>query len=135
MAINFKRLEEITRALKPTKQTGKCFHTTFAFKGNKMLAIGYNNYNKLHPHHKFGVYEPTKDLNSNYTAGIHSEISCLIKLGVEDCSDITFVNVRIDNNDKPAVSKPCANCECILEQVGNRKVWFFDGDFYVYKGK
>jgi hypothetical protein len=135
MAINFKRLEEITRALKPTKQTGKCFHTTFAFKGNKMLAIGYNNYNKLHPHHKFGVYEPTKDLNSNYTAGIHSEISCLIKLGVEDCSDITFVNVRIDNNDKPAVSKPCANCECILEQVGNRKVWYFDGDFYVYKGK
>jgi|LakMenE18May11ns_1017448.scaffolds.fasta_scaffold9956071_2 hypothetical protein len=135
MAINFKRLEEITRALKPTKQTGKCFHTTFAFKGNKMLAIGYNNYNKLHPHHKFGVYEPTKDLNSNYTAGIHSEISCLIKLGVEDCSDITFVNVRIDNNDKPAISKPCANCECILEQVGNRKVWFFDGDFYVYKGK
>lgn len=135
MAINFKRLEEITKALKPTKQTGKCFHTTFAFKGNKMLAIGYNNYNKLHPHHKFGVYEPTKDLNSNYTAGIHSEISCLIKLGVEDCSDITFVNVRIDNNDKPAISKPCANCECILEQVGNRKVWFFDGDFYVYKGK
>lgn len=133
MAINFKRLEEITKALKPTKQTGKCFHTTFAFKGNKMLAIGYNNYNKLHPHHKFGVYEPTKDINSNYTAGIHSEISCLIKLGIEDCDDVTFVNIRIDNNDKPAISKPCANCECILDQIGHKKIWFFDGEKYINK--
>ena len=133
MAINFKRLEEITKALKPTKQTGKSFHTTFAFKGNKMLAIGCNNYNKLHPRHKFGNYEPTKDLASNYTAGIHSEISCIIKLGIEDCSDITFVNIRIDNNDNSAISKPCLNCGSVLEQIGNKKVWFYNGESYVCK--
>jgi hypothetical protein len=131
MAINFKRLEEITKALKPTKQTGKCFHTTFAFKGNKMLAIGYNNYNKLHPHHKFGVYEPTKDNTANYIAGIHSEISCLIKLGIEECDDVIFANVRIDNNDAPAISKPCANCQGILNQIGYKKLWFFDGEKYI----
>jgi prepilin-type processing-associated H-X9-DG protein len=130
MAINFGKLEEITRALKSSKQTGKSFHTTFAFRGNKLLSIGINNYNKQHPSHKFGKYVPTKS-EGNYIAGIHSEISSVIKLGLEDCSDITFVNLRIDNNNKLANSKPCLNCNRVLDQLGYKNIWYFDGHSFI----
>lgn len=130
MAINFKKLEEITRALKSSKQTGHSFHTTFAFRGNKLLSIGINNYNKQHPSHKFGQYRSTKG-SGIYVPGIHSEVSALIKLGVEDCSDITFVNLRIDNNGKLANSKPCFNCTRVLNQIRYKNVWYFDGSKFL----
>ena len=132
MAINFSKLEEITRALKHSKQTGKCFHTTFAFKGSKLLAIGINNYTKHHPSHKFGAYKSTKG-GDNYNAGIHSEVSAIIKLGLEDCGGITFVNMRIDNNDKLAKSCPCINCQRVLDQLNYKNIWFYDGEKFVKK--
>lgn len=132
MAINFNKLEEITRALKHSKQTGKCFHTTFAFKGNKLLAIGINNYKKQHPSHKFGPYHSFKG-SGNYIAGIHSEISSIIKLGMESCDDITFCNLRIDNNDKLAKSCPCVNCQRVLDQLGYKNIWYYDGSAFVKK--
>ncbi len=130
--INFNRLEEIASALKHSKQTGKNFHVTFAYSGNKLLAIGTNNYTKVHPYHRFGKYVPTKDVKSRYDAGIHSETSCIIKLGLDDCSHITFVNVRIDNNGNPAISKPCVNCRKVLEtQVSYKNFWYYDGTNYI----
>ena len=132
MAINFKRLEEIARALKPVYQSGRTFHVTAVYKKNKMLCIAHNNYNKKHPYHKFGVYKPLKDGSENYTAGIHSECAALIKLGMEDCSDLTFVNIRIGSDGKTAISKPCDNCQRVLDQVGHKKIWFFDGQKYVF---
>lgn len=132
MALNFERLENIAKALKPLSQTGKSFHVTFAYFGNKLLAIGTNNYDKVHPHYRFGRYVATKTSNhANYQAGIHSETSCIIKLGLEDCSHITFVNIRIDNNGKPAMSKPCFNCRKVLEQqVSYKNVWYYNGTSY-----
>lgn len=131
MAINFKRLEEITRCLKSHNQTGKTFHTTFIYKGNKLLKIGHNSYKKLHREHKFGKYHPTKDDTSRYTAGVHSEMNAIIRLGQTDCSDLTFCNIRIGNNDKPLISKPCGNCRRVLEQVGFKTLWYYDGENYV----
>jgi len=131
VAINFSKLEEITRALKHSKQTGKCFHTTFAFKGSKLLAIGINNYTKQHPLHKFGPYKSSK--GGDYKAGIHSEVSAIIKLGLEDCSAITFVNLRIDNNNKLAKSCPCINCQRVLDQLNYKNIWFYDGEKFTKK--
>lgn len=130
MAINFSKLEEITKALKSSKQTGKCFHTTFAFRGSKLLSIGINNYKKQHPARKFGNYVSTKG-EGDYVAGIHSEVSSLIKLGMEDCSDITFVNIRVDNNNRLANSRPCSNCQRVLNQIGYKNIWFYDGTTYI----
>ena len=130
MAITFKRLEDITRALKPLSQTGKSFHTTFIYRGNKLLTIGVNNYSKLHPHHKYGVYAPRYN-DGLYVSGIHSEISAIVKLGLEDCSAYTFINIRINNNNSVAISKPCKNCYSVLRnQVGFKAIWYFDGNSY-----
>lgn len=131
MAINFNRLEDITKGLKGKEQTGRAFHATFIYKGPKLISIGLNNYNKSHKSKKYGVYESNKNYRT-YRACIHSEVSAIIKAGVQDCSGLTFVNVRIDNNGKPAVSKPCNNCmKLITEQVGYKNLWYYDGRVYI----
>lgn len=133
MAISFSRLENITAALKANQQTGRNFHATFVYHGNKLLCIAHNDYTKLHRYHKFGDYKGKHDRTGNYTSGIHGECSALIKLGLSDCSHLTFVNVRVDNSGKPAISKPCANCQRLLDQVGFKNLWYFDGQEYVKK--
>jgi len=134
MAVNFDRLESITRSLKPIHQNGRNFHATFVYRKNKLVCIAHNDYSKLHPYHKFGHYKSKYD-DAEYAPGIHSECSALIKMGIEDCSDLTFINIRIDNRDNAAVSKPCVNCQGILNQVGFKKIWFFNGKEYVKYSK
>jgi hypothetical protein len=130
MAINFNRLEDITRALKTQKQSGKSFHTCFVYHGSKLINISHNNYDKLHPYHKWTIYKPNKD-TGNYNAGIHAELQSLVSLGLTNCSHLTFVNVRVDNNDKPAISKACKNCERLLRTIGIKAIWYYDGVNYV----
>lgn len=123
--MNYSRLIDITRALKGKHQTGRVFITTFAFYKRKLLAIGNNSYEKTHPL-TFG-YKTSKVNNVNYEAKLHAEICCLIRLGLEDCSDITFINVRIDNNNQPNMARPCMNCFNILsKQVGYKKIIYTD---------
>lgn len=131
MAINFQRLESLAHALKHTQQTGQSFHVTFVYHGSKLIKIGQNNYNKLHRSHKYGDYLPYKNVKSNYVAGIHSEISAIIRLGDNDCFDYTFVNVRIGNDGEPKISKPCQNCLKVMRQIGYKAIWYYDGVKYV----
>lgn len=127
--MDFERLIEISRALKGKNQTGRAFHTTFCFRKNKMLAIGINNYSKTHP--LTSSYLPRKNNNKKtFVPVIHSEISGIIKLGFDDCSDITFVNIRIDNNDMPNMARPCLGClDVLMNQVGYKRLFYtyYDG--------
>jgi hypothetical protein len=124
------RLEEIARSLKPARQSGRAFHVTAVYRKKKLVCIAHNDYNKRHRHHKFGVYAGDHP-GSDYQSGIHSETAALIKMGVEDCSGLTFVNIRIDNKGAPAISKPCKNCQRLLDSVGPKEVWYYDGEKYV----
>lgn len=130
MTINFKRLEEISRSLRPVYQTGKNFHVTFVYNKNKLICTAFNDYSRMHPYHKWGQYKNTKT-NGEYKPCLHSELKAIIKMGLEDCSKLTFVNVRIDNNNKPRISRPCPNCMNILESVQYKRIWYFDGKRYV----
>jgi deoxycytidylate deaminase len=121
-----KKCIEITRCLKKDKSTGHSFHTTFIFDKGKLLSIGFNNYNKLHRSNKFGKYKGTKSNPEQYTAGLHSEIDSIIKLGRTDCSRLTFINIRIDNNDCPNMSKPCENCFRVLQGLGFKQIYYLD---------
>jgi hypothetical protein len=129
MALNFKRLESISSALKPLVQDGRAFHTCFIYSGSKLLTIGMNQYKKIHPYHKFGKYISYK--NEEYDSALHAEIDALIRHGESDCSNLTFINIRIDNNGNPAISKPCGNCQRILDGVGYKNLYYFDGTGYV----
>lgn len=129
MAINFKRLESITSALKLTHQTGRSFHATFVYHGNKLLCIAHNDYSKLHPYHKYGKYIGKYD--GTYQSGIHGECRAIIKMGLNDCNHLTFVNVRVSNNGTPSISKPCVNCQRLLDSVGYKAIWYYDGEQYI----
>jgi deoxycytidylate deaminase len=121
-----KKCIEITRALRQEKESGRSFHSTFIFDKGKLLSIGVNNYKKLHRSHKFGLYKGTKDNPEKYVAGIHSEIDAIIKLGNTDCSKLTFINIRIDNNNLPNISKPCENCFRVLQGLGFKQIYYID---------
>lgn len=123
-----KKCVEITKCLKKDKETGRSFHCTFIFEKNKLLSIGFNNYKKLHRKHKFGDYKGTKANPDQYVAGIHSEIDAIIKLGRTDCSKLTIVNTRIDNNNNINISKPCENCMRVLRLLGYKNIYYFDSD-------
>lgn len=115
---------EITKCLKKDKKSGHSFHATFIYDKSKLLSIGFNNYKKLHRSHKFGIYRGTKDNPERYVASIHSEIDALIKLGRNDCSRLTFINIRIDNNGNPNMAKPCSNCLRVLRAIGFKNIYY-----------
>lgn len=122
-----KRLEkciEIATSLRPQKQNGRSFHATFIFHKKRIISIGINDYTKHHPYHKMGEYRGFKTNPEHYRPCLHSEISALLRLGEEDCSRYTFVNIRIDNNNKTTIAKPCQNCQKILDGVGYKKLFY-----------
>lgn len=115
---------EIARALRVEKISGKSFHVSFLARKNRIVCMGWNDYNKHHPYHKFGHYKNYKGFTDNYRPSLHGELSCIIRMGLEDLSDFTFINCRINNNDEVAMSKCCLNCERILRQVGVKDFYY-----------
>lgn len=120
----FKSYINIAKALKGNKQTGRMFHITVAVKKKKVLAIGINNYDRIVDKTRFGKYKVYGP--DSYKPCLHSEISALLKMGKEDCSDIEFFNIRIDNNNYIAPSKPCKNCMNLFESVGYKKIFYIN---------
>lgn len=121
-------LINIARSLKETHQTGQMFVTAFALKGNKILAIGCNNYKVNHPEKKFGKYFPVKHRLWEYHSGLHAEIKCIKQLGSfrDDYHKIEIFVVRIGNGNDMAVrySKPCKNCQRVLSEYNFKRIEF-----------
>lgn len=117
--INLPKLIEISRALRRDKHSTRTFHATFIYKGPKILSIGVNSA-KTHP----------RALKYNYHCqpNTHSELSALLKLGREDCTDLTFVNVRLTKDGKTGVSRPCKGCLDMLNQVGFKRIIYSIND-------
>jgi deoxycytidylate deaminase len=124
---------EIARALRPLHSSGRCFHVTTIYDKNKLIVIGANNYNKTHP--KAYLYRKT-EAEADYIPTIHSELSAILKIGEEDCSDLLFFNVRIDRNDKVTNSHPCSGCTLLLQQTGFKKLFYStdSGDYKEFYG-
>lgn len=124
--MNFKRLEEIARALMPQNFDEKSFHVTFGLHGNKLLSVGINN-KKTHTRNLRAPYlDRKKNKHVGDQVGTHSELNCVMKFGyMEDFSHITFVNIRIDKNGKLRIAKPCAGCYHMLSrQLGYRRIYY-----------
>lgn len=126
---------EIARAMKGKRQTGRQFHMTFVFHRSRIVCIGINDYTRPHPEHKFGSYHAYKCQSPKYQPGVHSEIDALIKLGETDCSRFVALNVRVGNDGKIRLAKPCKNCEGVLKQVGFKRVYYTDRDGQIAEWK
>lgn len=123
--MNFDRLIDISKALKAEKQTGRNFHTTFALRKSKIIAVSFNDYTKTHPNtinyiSRFGN-------THTYKPSCHSESKIyprVIRMGF-DCNDLIFVNIRITNNNELGLSAPCPNCyKFHVLQNGYRKFYY-----------
>jgi deoxycytidylate deaminase len=113
MAINYSKLIEIARALKEKNISGRCAHSSFVFSKSKLLSIGFNKY-KTHPQ--------TKNYSYHRFAGIHSELDAVLKLGMNDCSGLTIVNIRIDKNENLCNSQPCRGCSELIKTLGFKRI-------------
>lgn len=119
------RVIETAKALQPAKQNGDNFHVTAIYDKNRLVSLGHNDYSRPHPERRFGKYKATRYIGTKYTPCRHSEISSLMRAGVEDCSDFTFINVRITNSGQVAMARPCVNCFNLLSKsVGFKEIYY-----------
>ena len=133
--INSRHLWLINMAqdMKSEEQTGRVFVCAFALRSNKILAIGCNSYEVLHPRKQFGDYIALK-LNikdkASYHAGIHAEIKTIKQLGYwlpkKTFESIELFVVRLDNSKdrNPRYAIPCKNCQRVLSEYPFKKISF-----------
>jgi hypothetical protein len=120
------RLITISKELMPEMRTGRSFHVSFILKNNKLLAFAPNDYTQGHLTHIFGEYKPTRSELGNYTPSRHSEVTTLRlfynKFGHLDMAGLTLFNVRIGFNYEVMPSKPCGNCEKVLDGLNFKSI-------------
>ncbi len=119
MIKNYERLIEIGYALKSkTYVGGRCFHLSGIFHRSKLLSLGVNEYNKTH----------TSMLKFGYSAmsGIHSELRGALKLGFDNCSGLTIINIRIDGRNNINNSCFCNACQKLVRYLGFKNAFFSD---------
>lgn len=119
------RLIEIAKTLMHCRE-GRSLHFSFILKNNQLLVTSVNSYKKLHPYHRFGPYKPLKVNCLNYIAGVHSEISAIReyinKFGNSDFSGLTLFNVRLSKSGEEMLSKPCGNCQRVLDSFNFKAI-------------
>lgn len=115
--MNLSRLTEIAHAFKGRAITGgRNFHIAFILNKSKIISIGVNNYLKTHP--------AISKLGYPVFSGIHAELSACIKLGLTNCAGYDMVVMRIDNENKVNLSKPCKSCARMLAGLNFNSIVF-----------
>ena len=125
--MNFNRLIESAYALKGRFQTGRAFHFAAILSKSKILSIATNNYSKTHPQTLQFNYQPNSRL--------HAEMSAALKLGLQDCSGLTIVSIRIDNNNRLNNAIFCPGCKELIKQLNFKNCYHTDknGNFIRYE--
>lgn len=111
----FDNLIEIGRALKPSKQTLRAFHVAAIYKKNKLISIGFNC-KKTHPKViKYGY---------PYPVAIHAETLSVIRGKLENYKGFELFVIRISNENKIVLSRPCSFCEKLIKLMQFDRVYF-----------
>jgi len=98
----------------PCKYSANQCHFTYIMDGSRIVSWGYNKVKKTHPlAKKYG----------HLFNCIHSELDALIKArdSLDKCK---VVNVRIKKNGNVGLSKPCPQCQKMLEDHGVERVYY-----------
>ena len=123
------RYVNLAKALfrKGATSNGRTFNVCFAVDKSKVISIGLNDYDREMTgynrrlktvYRKYG--EPS------YVPSLHAEVSAVLKLGVDDCSHLSFYNVRLDKSCHCRNSMPCANCLRLLRDLNAKNIYFYD---------
>lgn len=119
---------------KGATSNGRTFNVTFAVKKSKIIAIGLNDYDRQMVGYNRKLKATFKKFGeSTYVSNCHAEMSSLLKLGLDDCSDLDFYNVRLNRGCHCCNSQPCSNCLHMLKNVGYKHIYFYDNDMRICK--
>ena len=128
------RYVNIAKALyrKGCISNGRTFNVSFGVYRDKVLAIGINDYSKIMPEYSRQLNLKYKRYGEkSYIPCIHSEMSCLLKLGADNCDGISVYNVRIDKNGHCKNSQPCHNCYAALMQMNVKHIYYYDDNMNI----
>ena len=107
----------------------RCYHFAFAFERNKLIGIGQNgpyqpNAKAIKFSDKFGFVNPHKRKNR------HAEIDLISRLWGKYYIDnrIKLVVLRLNSRNELRSSKPCPNCQIVLDAIGISRVWYSNND-------
>ena len=111
---------------------GRTFNACFAVKKSQVIAIGLNDYDRDmsgYNRHLRTVYK--KYGEKTYVPSLHAEISSILKIGIDDCSALSFYCIRLDRGCHCQNSQPCANCMRMLRMVRAKNIYFYDKDMNI----
>ena len=128
------RYVNLAKALfrKGATSNGRTFNVCFAVDKSKVIAIGLNDYDR----DMSGYSKKLKTVfrkygEDSYVPSLHAEISAILKIGVDDCSRLSFYNVRLDRDCHCRNSMPCANCLRMLKHVNAKSIYFYDEEMNI----
>lgn len=111
---------------------GRTFNVCFAVKKSRIIAIGLNDYDRDMSGYNRQLKTVYKKFGEDsYIPSLHAEISAILKIGIDDCSAMSFYNVRLDKDCHCRNSQPCANCLRMLKMVKAKNIYFYNKDMEI----
>jgi deoxycytidylate deaminase len=87
------------------------------------IAVGFNQ-ERSHPRWVCGL-----------ASTVHAEISALMTVAKRDLTGSTVYVYRAHKNGTPALARPCANCQLILQQYGIKRMLYTINDSPYYNSE
>lgn len=101
------------------------YHFSFGFAGNKIIGIGQNE--PFRPDSKaLRIAKRFGNMHFQSFPFLHAETDLIARLWGKHYIDkkLTLVNVRLNKKGKLMKSKPCNNCQQILDALGITKIYW-----------
>lgn len=106
---------------------GRTFNVCFAVKKSQVIAIGLNDYDRNMSGYNRRLKTVYKKYGEqSYVPSLHAEVSSILKIGIDDCSSLSFYCIRLDKGCHCQNSQPCANCIRMLRMVNAKNIYFYD---------
>lgn len=123
-------LSLLPKAKNARNSNNKFFHFAYAYRKNKLLAIGQNNPDKTHTQ----ALKIANRFNTDSTYPyLHAETDLISRMWGKYYIDSTLkiVLVRLNKHGQLRNSKPCFKCQQILEALEIDKVyWSINNGFH-----
>lgn len=115
------RYFELAKRMAKESTYGKLRHGAVLVKGGSVISVGFNK----GCYCSFGQRFREQGLGH---ATQHAEISAILGVPPSSTQGASMYVVRINNENKYRMSKPCCMCHDALDFVGVRKVYFTSGE-------
>jgi len=125
-------VKTIKRAYKNWKPNPliRCYHYAAAFDGNKMIAFAKNNPIKFNAKaYRMGeMFNIETYKEYPYPHAESHLVSKLLDRYNSICSNWSIVVLRINREGKILLSKPCKNCQKILDALELKNIYYSDNN-------